>query len=333
MRSAAASDCGAVVAPANSPHNRWSSALCGAVLSLCRQERGRPALLGVAHALERLRPGTQLEQGAEPLLVGRVLERLVAGEDGGQRGAVHEGSQDEVDEAALVAPAAPAVEASSRILVEGAVTAAERAVVAVELCEPHRHPQLGARAEVGEHGEARPQCTVDQLPEAAFELLALGPLVVHGTAGVDQRGHGRRPLVGEDHGVPTLEDRGHHGGAGEHGGDRDVPVEETELLGAPHEGIDLAGDAGDRQAGHRRRVLDGREALRGWRHDAQRGARVVRCERLHRHDGVDAAAEGDQRPARFGVVGHGRRSELRRGRSGGGRAGPGRCGRRTRRDR
>ena len=92
-----------------------------------------------------------------------------------------------------------------------------------------------------------------------------------------------------------------------HGGDGHVPVEEAELLRAPHEGIDLPGDAGDGQAGHRRRVLDGREAVAGWVDDAQRGIRVVRRDRLDGHDGVDAPAEGDQRPARFGVVGHGRR--------------------------
>ena len=37
-----------------------------------------------------------------------------------------------------------------------------------------------------------------------------------------------------------------------HGGDGDVPVEEPELVGTAHEGVDLAGDAPDRQAGRPR---------------------------------------------------------------------------------
>ena len=278
----------------------------GPVLPLRGQECSGAALVDVADALERLRSGAEPEQGPEAPLVGGVLEGLVPGEHAGQVGAVHEGREHEVDEAALVALAAPVVQAPRRVLVEGAVAAAKDPVVPGEVGEPLGHPQLGARPKVGEHGEAGAQRGEDEVSEAALEVFTLGPLVVHGVAVVDDGGHGRRPLVGEDHGVPAFEDRGNGRGRGDHGGDGHVSVEEAELVRTAHEGIDLAGDAGDRQAGHGRRVLNGGEAVTGRRDDAQCRARVVRRERLHRHDGVDAPAEGDERPARVGVVGHGR---------------------------
>ena len=65
----------------------------------------------------------------------------------------HVGSEDEVDEAALVATTAPVVEALGRVLVEGAVAAAKGAVVAVKTREVLRDPQLTRGPQVGEHGE------------------------------------------------------------------------------------------------------------------------------------------------------------------------------------
>ena len=112
------------------------------------------------------------------------------------------------------------------------------------------------------------------------------------------------------------------------------PLRKPELVRAADEGIDLAGDACDRQAGRRPPRPQWRRSARpGGAHDAQCGAPGGRRDRLHRHDGVDAAAERDQGPAGPGVVGHGRRPERRRGPSRVGRAGRGRCGRRTRRGR
>ena len=68
----------------------------------------------------------------------------------------HERGQDQVDEAALVALAAPVVEAAAGVDVKGPVTAAERAVVLRQVREPLAHPQLGPVAERGEVvGQAR----------------------------------------------------------------------------------------------------------------------------------------------------------------------------------
>ena len=52
----------------------------------------------------------------------------------------------------------------------------------------------------------------------------------------------------------------------------------------------------DGQPRHGRGVLDGGEALARRLDDAQRGVGMLRGEGLDRHDGVDAAAEGDQGP-------------------------------------
>ena len=103
--------------------------VAGAVLALGGQHQGGPAFVDVPDALERLDAGAQAEQRPEPLLVGGVLQGLVAGEHGLELDAVHEGGEDEVDEAALVATTAPVVEPLGRVLVEGAVAAAKGAVV------------------------------------------------------------------------------------------------------------------------------------------------------------------------------------------------------------
>ena len=54
----------------------------GAVSPLCGEDQGGSAFVGVPDTLERLGAVTQAEERTEPLLVGRILQRLIAGEDG-----------------------------------------------------------------------------------------------------------------------------------------------------------------------------------------------------------------------------------------------------------
>ena len=65
-------------AAASSAHSRVEDDGARPVLPLRRQQRGGPALVDVADALEGLGVGAQPEQRAEALLVGGVLEGLVA---------------------------------------------------------------------------------------------------------------------------------------------------------------------------------------------------------------------------------------------------------------
>ena len=129
--------------------------------------------------------------------------------------------------------------------------------------------------------------------------------MVHGTPLGHHGGHGGRPLVGQHDGVACSEDGGHQCGGGDDGGDGHVPVEEAELGRAADEGIEVAVDARDRQAGHGGGVLNGGETVSGRLDHAQRGVGMVTGERRDGHDGVDAATERDERPPRPGVVGAG----------------------------
>src|ERR1700722_3537744 len=169
----------------------------GAVRSLRRQHEGGPALVGVPDTLERLDAHAQAQQGPEALLVAPVLQGLVAGEHGLEFHAVHERGEDEVDETTLVAAAAPVVEPPRGVLVEGAIATAKGAVVRRETGELLRPPQLGARAEVGEHRDPRSQRREDEVAERLLKALALGPLVVHGEPFGHEGGHGGGPLVGQ----------------------------------------------------------------------------------------------------------------------------------------
>src|ERR1700761_8574318 len=118
----------------------------GPVVAPGHQRQGTAAFIGVADTLERLGAVTQGEQGAEALLVGLFLQRLPPVEDGLEVDPGHEGCQHQVHEAALVAASTPLVEAVGRVLVEGAVAAAEDRVVAGQPGKLRRHPQLAARA-------------------------------------------------------------------------------------------------------------------------------------------------------------------------------------------
>src|ERR1700677_960663 len=136
------------------PHHEIGA---GAVSPLCREDQGGSAFVGVPDTLERLGAVTDTEESTEPLLVGRILQGLIAGEDGFELHAVHERGEDEVDETALVAQPAPVVEPLRRVLVEGAVAAAKGAVILREAGELLPDPQLGAWPEVGEDRDTRPQ--------------------------------------------------------------------------------------------------------------------------------------------------------------------------------
>src|ERR1700733_49868 len=112
----------------------------GPVGPLRGEQRRSPALADLAHALERLAGGGGAERGTE--LVGQAgavagiragtvvaVQRLVPPEDRFQLGGRHERRQDQVDEAALVAAAAPVGEPERLVDMKGTVTAAERVVV------------------------------------------------------------------------------------------------------------------------------------------------------------------------------------------------------------
>ena len=150
--------------------------------------------------------------------------------------------------------------------------------------------------------EARPQGGGHLVTEVVFELIALGPLMVDRVAVDHQRGHGGRPFVGQDDGVAPVEHGRHNRRCRDDCGDRDVAVEEPELGRVSHLGIDPTPDVTHREAGQRRRVLDGGEALSGRVDHAQRGVGMVPRDGVDGDDGVDATAEGDEWTARHGVV-------------------------------
>ena len=279
--------------------------VAGPVRALRRQEHRGAALVHVADALERPLAPPEVQQCAEALLVGGVLEWLVAAEDGRKAGPLHERGEDEIDEAAFVAGAAPVVEPARRVLMEGAVAAPERAVVLGQLRELPGHPQFAARTEIREHGETGTDGVVDPLLEGTFELVALGPLMVHG-ATVDHEGGDRgRPLVGQHHRIVPVQHGLDDGDGGDDRGHRHVPVQEAQLPRTGDERIEGASDVDDREPGDGSGILDRREAVPGRVHDEERRVGVVRHQRVHGHDGVDAAAEGDEGAPGFRLVGSG----------------------------
>src|ERR1700677_4534365 len=93
------------------------------------QHRG-PALVHLTHALERL--GASAEQSAELPAQLRMPQRLALdGENLAKCLRRKERRQDQVDETALVALAAPVRQTAGRIRIEGLITTTERAVVSV----------------------------------------------------------------------------------------------------------------------------------------------------------------------------------------------------------
>src|SRR5690606_36624348 len=128
----------------------------GPVIPLDGERDGGPALAYLADAL----PGLQRPGGVDqPLEAGEeveVVERLSPVEDGGQVRPGHERREDQVDERALVAPAAPAVEPFRRVYVDAPVAALEGPVVGAEVREALGDEQLGVVAQPGEVVDARP---------------------------------------------------------------------------------------------------------------------------------------------------------------------------------
>src|SRR5580704_1318655 len=96
------------------------------------QRGGGPALAHLAHALEGLGVGRQADQHGEAIEQVGPTERLATVEDRLQLDLGEERREDEVDEAALVALTAPAVEPPGRVDREGAVAAVKGAVVLAE---------------------------------------------------------------------------------------------------------------------------------------------------------------------------------------------------------
>ena len=275
-------------------------------------------------------PGAQPEQRPEPPFVGRILQRLVGGEHGFELDAVHERCEHEIDETTLVTAAAPVVQPLGRVLVKGAVAAAKGVVVPRQARELSGDPQFAARAEGGEHGDARPEGREDEVPERPLEFVALGPLVVHGDPLGHEGGHGGGPLVGEHHGIASLDDGRDQGGGGDDGGDRHVTVEEPGPPGpATDEGVDGALDRarwatpsrprrprwrGSAGPAARRRTARRRDAPRR----GTRPSRWSRCRR-RRESGADRVPARTPPPA----------PAARPGPPGAGRADRVRCGRRT----
>src|SRR5690606_8750322 len=128
----------------------------GPVRPLDGEGDGGPALADLADALPGLQRPGRVDQALEAGEQVEVVERLAPVEDGGQVVAGHERREDEVDERALVAPAAPAVEPLRRVDVEAPVAALEGPVVGAEVREPLGDEQLGVGPQAGEVVDARP---------------------------------------------------------------------------------------------------------------------------------------------------------------------------------
>ena len=139
-------------------------------------------------------------------------------------------------------------------------------------------PKFGAGSKIGEDREPGSDRIGHHTGEVPLEFGSLGPLVVDGPS---RRGSGSgRRLTIHSTARRRLVDqrRGHHGGGGDHRGDRHVPVEETKLTRATHQRINGPGHPDDREAGHPGRVLDSGEVVTRGMHDAQRGIEFAGAE-------------------------------------------------------
>ena len=213
--------------------SEWSRRVpCRSRRSAARQERGA-AFVDVTHALEGLGIGRQSQHGREAFLQFRVVQGLMTAEDGAELAGAHEGGQDEIDEATLVARAAPLGEP---------LAPGPGGRLDCSCGTPHGTRRAGRTAapptaRSGSAGRRRPIVRVPgstpPVGEALLERGALGPLVVDGTAIVHERGHRGRPFVGEHHGVAPIEDGGDQGGRRDHRRDGHVAVEEAEFARAP----------------------------------------------------------------------------------------------------
>ena len=121
-------------------------------------------------------------ENSELLAEIRVLKRLAPTKDGSEllRGEVR--GENEVDEEALVADAAPVVESALGILMEGSVTRSEDMVVLIEAGEDLGDRYLGAVPEPREVLEALDPAS-NECAEAGFEDGSFRPLVIDGPAG------------------------------------------------------------------------------------------------------------------------------------------------------
>ena len=165
------------------------------------------------------------------------------------RYAIHERGEDEVDETALVATAAPVVEPLRGVLMKGAVAAAKGAVILRQAGELLPDPQLGAWAEVGEDRETRaptPRARGRRRPARRSSLFdhwwftASPPVTTVGT----EADHSLDSTTASR----SFEDGRHQRGGADDGRDGHVPVEEPELGGAADEGVDGARRCASRAA-------------------------------------------------------------------------------------
>ena len=185
---------------------------------------------------------------------------------------------------------------------EGAVAAAEDAVVLGEFGELLGHPQLAPAAQVGEDRQLRARARPPpRWAKPSSNSMPLDHWWFTGRPSWTKRGDRGRPFVRQHDGVAAVEHGGYQRGGGDDGGDGHVAIEEAELVRAPDEGIDLAGDAGDGEPGDRGGVFDGGEPLAredGPRRGRHRGARArqrrrpSRWSRCHRRTGSADAAVG-----------------------------------------
>ena len=95
--------------------------------------------------------------------------------------------------------------------------------------------------------------------------------MVHRLPVEEQGGNRSRPFVRQHHGVAAVQDGGHQCGRGDDRRHRHVAVQKAQFVRAPDEGIDLAGDPGDREPGDGGGVFDGVEPFARRMDHAERG--------------------------------------------------------------
>jgi hypothetical protein len=116
--------------------------------------------IGIPHAFEGLLLLTQSHQCSQLIQSPRVAERFNA-KDGVQTLAGDEGGENQINEEALIALAAPAGGALGGVVSEGSIATAKVIVVLLEAGEVFGHPDFGSVAQGGGHEESRSD-TVEQ---------------------------------------------------------------------------------------------------------------------------------------------------------------------------
>ncbi len=122
--------------------------MTGAVVPARGQQDRGPALADLADALERL--GARAEQRPELPGQRRIIERFPGyREYPPQRPGRQERREDQVDETALVALAAPVIKSTGLVTVKSLITTTERTVVLLKRREFLPDPELGPVSQPG----------------------------------------------------------------------------------------------------------------------------------------------------------------------------------------